>query len=63
MQLLTTKMVAERLSIEEQTVRQLCQRHQRGESGGIPAIKIGRGWRINEKDLEVFVSESKARRS
>jgi excisionase family DNA binding protein len=39
----------------ERTMRNLCLKAARGEQGGIKSAKIGRDWRIKEKDLEEFI--------
>lgn len=51
--LLTLKEVCERLRLHENTVREYIK------EGKIPAIKFDRVWRVEEKDLDVFLSTRK----
>ncbi len=51
--LLTLKEVCERLRLHENTVREYIK------EGKIPAIKFDRVWRVEEKDLDVFLSNRK----
>jgi len=51
--LLTLKEVCERLRLHENTVREYIN------EGKIPAIKFDRVWRVEEKDLDVFLSTRK----
>ena len=51
--LLTLKEVCERLRLHENTVREYIN------EGKIPAIKLDRVWRVDEKDLDVFLSSRK----
>jgi len=53
--LLTLKEVCERLRLHENTVREYIN------EGKIPAIKLDRVWRVEEKDLDVFLSNRKQR--
>jgi len=50
---LTLKEVAERLKLHPNTLRRYAK------EGKLPAMKFGRVWRIEEKDLVKFISESK----
>ena len=54
-QLLETDQVAEKLSVNPQTVRRLAKR------GEIIAIKIGNDWRFEESDIDAFIAERKAK--
>lgn len=49
--LLSTKEVAEVLNVTSRTIRNLI------DSGELPAYKIGRNWRIKEKELMEFIEE------
>jgi len=51
--LLTLKEVCERLRLHENTVREYIN------EGKIPAIKLDRVWRVEEKDLDLFLSNRK----
>lgn len=51
--MMTTKDVAERLNVTTRTVRNLI------ECGKLKAYKIVKDYRINEKDLEEFINNSK----
>jgi len=53
--LLTLKEVCERLRLHENTVREYIN------EGKIPAIKLDRVWRVEEKDLDLFLSNRKQR--
>jgi len=53
--LLTLKEVCERLRLHENTVREYIN------EGKIPAIKLDRVWRVEEKDLDIFLSSRKQR--
>jgi len=50
---MTVAEVAERLRVSERTVRQLIMR------GELPAIKIGKEWRIARAELEAFLKKRK----
>ena len=47
-QLFTPEQVAERLQVTRRTVYQWIN------DGKLPALKVGRGWRIRESDLDIF---------
>lgn len=49
----TVKQVAEKLQIKTQTVRDLIWR------GELPAISVGRLWRIAVKDFDAYVKRSR----
>ena len=53
--LLTLREVCERLRLHENTVREYIN------EGKIPAIKLDRVWRVEEKDLDLFLSNRKQR--
>jgi excisionase family DNA binding protein len=53
--LLTPEEVADRLSVKVTTVREWLKK------GELTGVKLGRVWRVREKDLETFV-DSKARK-
>lgn len=54
MKLLTTKEVAETLSLHEVTVRNKCR------NGEIPCFKIGRSWKVKEEDFIKWIDEQQA---
>lgn len=51
--LLKVKEVAERLNVSESTIKRWCN------DGTLKASKFGRGYRIEESDLEEFIKNSK----
>lgn len=51
--MLTIEEVAERLKLHPNTVRRYAR------WGKLPAVKFGRVWRVEEKDLEDFVRARK----
>ncbi|MFQ5944070.1 MAG: helix-turn-helix domain-containing protein [Anaerolineales bacterium] len=51
--LLTVKEVTEQLRVSPKTVYRLCR------SGQLPAIKIGKEWRIDRADLDRFLAKKK----
>ena len=53
--LLTPAQVAERLQITERTVYGWLRR------GTLPALKLGRLWRIRQDDLEAFLEGARAK--
>jgi excisionase family DNA binding protein len=53
--LLTPEQAAEVLQITPKTVRQYIT------SGSLPAAKMGRVWRIDQKDLRDFIEKQKQR--
>ena len=53
--LLTPKQVAERLQVTERTVYGWLRR------GTLPALKLGRLWRIRSEDLEAFLESARAK--
>ena len=53
--LLTPEQVAERLQVTERTVYGWLRR------GKLPALKLGRLWRIRPQDLEAFLESARAR--
>lgn len=54
--MLTLKEVAKRLNLHINTVQEYVK------EGKIPAIKLDRVWRVEEKDLEEFITERKTKR-
>lgn len=56
MGLLTVDEVAEQLRLTPTVTRRWLQQ------GKLPGLKIGREWRIDEKDLEKFIEEAKNKR-
>ena len=53
--MLTLQKVAERLGVHTNTVRRYV------DKGMIPAVKLERVWRVEEKDLEDFIKLRKQR--
>lgn len=53
MKLLTTNNVAEVLSVKPITIQRMCA------CGEIPAIKLGKSYRIDEADLEEWLTQKK----
>ena len=53
--LLTPEQVAERLQVTERTVYAWLRR------GNLPALKLGRLWRIRPEDLETFLESARTR--
>ena len=53
--LLTPEQVAERLQVTERTVYGWLRR------GRLPALKLGRLWRIRPEDLEAFLERARAK--
>ena len=53
--LLTPEQVAERLQVTELTVYGWLRR------GRLPALKLGRLWRIRQDDLEAFLENARAK--
>ena len=53
MTMLTPEEVAEKLRVHPNTVRDYLKQ------GILPGIKLGRAWRVEEKDLEAFIKERK----
>lgn len=51
--MLTPSEIAERLNIHPNTVRDYLK------AGILPAVKLGRVWRVEEEDLEEFIRERK----
>ena len=52
---LTAEEVAELLTVSVDTVRNWCTR----KKNKLPALKIGREWRIERADLDRFIQERK----
>ena len=63
-QMLSIKHTAALLDMSESLLRSLCLRHDRGEEGGLPSIKIGgRGERrIRKSDIVEFVESKEKKR-
>lgn len=55
MTMLTPEEIAEKLRVHPNTVRDYLKR------GILSGIKLGRAWRIEEKDFEEFIRERKRR--
>ena len=53
--LLTPEQVAKRLQVTERTVYGWLRR------GGLPALKLGRLWRIRPEDLEAFLENARSK--
>ena len=53
--LLTPEQVAERLQVTERTVYGWLRR------GTLPALKLGRLWRVRPEDLEAFLENARAK--
>ena len=53
--LLTPEQVAERLQVTERTVYEWLRR------GTLPALKLGRLWRIRPEDLEGFLESARTK--
>ncbi len=53
--LLRVREVATRLRASERTVQMLC------EAGQLKAFKVGRGWRVWERDLEQYIADQEAK--
>ncbi|MFQ5922338.1 MAG: helix-turn-helix domain-containing protein [Anaerolineales bacterium] len=51
--LITVREIAEQLRVSPRTVYRLCR------SGQLPAIKVGKEWRIDRADLEQFLTKKK----
>ena len=51
----TVREVAERLAVNEATVRHWIR------EGALRAVDIGKGWRIGDRDLETFLHEHENR--
>ena len=51
--MLTPSEIAEKLNIHPNTVRDYLK------AGILPAVKLGRVWRVEEEDLEEFIRERK----
>ena len=51
MNLLTVQQVAEMLQMNEEVIRRYLR------DGRIKGFKVGRDWRVKEKDLEKFINE------
>lgn len=50
---LTVQDISERLAVSERTVYNLVER------GELQAFRVGRMWRVEEKDLESYIEEQK----
>lgn len=51
MALLTTEEIAAQLRLDESTIRRWCR------SGILPALRVGRQYRVEEEDFKKFVAE------
>ena len=54
---LTTENICDKMQVKENTVRGWIK------DGKLKALKVGRGWRIEPKDLDNFLTELKAKQA
>ncbi|MGD0235397.1 MAG: helix-turn-helix domain-containing protein [Syntrophorhabdales bacterium] len=59
--LLSIDGVAKILGLKSRSVRNLCLKFIRGESGGLKAMKLGKAWRVKASDLEEFIEAGYAK--